>query len=225
MDQWDRDKAFRLGLVQTAEETSPPHARVDQNRYGPCLVQPKDNRDEVDPRPNQQGQPSPRPSAHIAKPESDPVAVFVQLSECEMAIDPFSMRIISQRLDHRNGVGTGLGHPGESASNIMRVFQHIPIMPTIPKSCNARLAVPLPRRVCLSKHSSNPSKSLFPRSAWERTTVGRSASIEVENALPQQVTSPMDSERPTVRYDSERRNESAWTGWANVYMLDGPNRL
>jgi hypothetical protein len=38
---------------------------------------------------------------------------------------------------------------------------------------------------------------------------GRFASIEVVQTLPQQLGSPMDAERPTVRYDAERRNESA----------------
>jgi hypothetical protein len=37
--------------------------------------------------------------------------------------------------------------------------------------------------------------------------IGRSASIEVEPTLLQHVTSPMDAERPTMRYDAERRNE------------------
>ena len=37
--------------------------------------------------------------------------------------------------------------------------------------------------------------------------LGRSASFGVEPTLLQHVTSPMDAERPTVRYDAERRNE------------------
>ena len=37
--------------------------------------------------------------------------------------------------------------------------------------------------------------------------IGRSASLGVEPTLLQHVTSPMDAERPTVRYDAERRNE------------------
>ena len=37
--------------------------------------------------------------------------------------------------------------------------------------------------------------------------IGRSASFGVEPILLQHVTSPMDAERPTMRYDAERRNE------------------
>ena len=37
--------------------------------------------------------------------------------------------------------------------------------------------------------------------------IGRSASFEVEPTLLQYVTSPMDAERPAMRYDAERRNE------------------
>jgi hypothetical protein len=38
--------------------------------------------------------------------------------------------------------------------------------------------------------------------------IGRSASFAVEPTLLQHVTSPMDAERPTMRYDAERCNEA-----------------
>ena len=47
---------FRLRFGQAADEVPAAHARVDQDRYGPGLVQPEDQRNKVDPRTNQQGQ-------------------------------------------------------------------------------------------------------------------------------------------------------------------------
>ena len=47
------------------------------------------------------------------------------------------------------------------------------------------------------------AKSSFPRSAWERTA--SDAPRLLRRNRP--VISPMDAERPTMRYDAERRNE------------------
>ena len=56
MYQRNGHEPFRLGLGQAADEVPAAHARVDQNRHGPGLVKREDQRDEVDPRPHQQGQ-------------------------------------------------------------------------------------------------------------------------------------------------------------------------
>ena len=50
-------------------------------------------------------------------------------------------------------------------------------------------------------------KVLVPTLRVGTPRIGRSASFGVEPTLLQHVTSPMDAERPTMRYDAERRNE------------------
>jgi len=50
-------------------------------------------------------------------------------------------------------------------------------------------------------------KVLVPTLRVGTPRIGRSASFGVEPTLLQQVMLPMDAERPTMRYDAERRNE------------------
>ena len=105
----------------------------------PALYFTENQRNEVDSRPNQQRQPSARPVAQSRSPRRDSITVVVQLAEGDVAIEPLSLRIVAQRLDHGDGIGPGLGHLGKPAADIVRFVQHITIMASRRKSCNARL--------------------------------------------------------------------------------------
>ena len=95
---------------QAANEIAAAHAGVDQDGHGPGLEQGEDQRDEVDARPDQQGQPRTRRNAHRPQPCGDPVAVLVQLAEREVPVAAFSLPVVPQRLDHGNRLRHGLGH-------------------------------------------------------------------------------------------------------------------
>ena len=60
LDHRDGHETFGLGLGQAADQVAPAHAGIDQNRYGAGLEHGEHQGDEIDPRPNQQGQPRAR---------------------------------------------------------------------------------------------------------------------------------------------------------------------
>ena len=126
MNQRDRHKTFRLGLGQTADEVPPSHAGVDQNRHRGGLEQAENQCDEVDARPNQQGQPRARPRAHVAQPSGDPIAILVELAEGDVPVASLAAGVVVQRLDHGHRVRPGLGHRGEPAGDVVRTVHHRP---------------------------------------------------------------------------------------------------
>ena len=80
------DEPLRLGLGKAADQVPPTHARVDEDHDRPHLEHRKDQRDEIDARPHQQGQSRARPDPQAAKPRGDPVAILIQLAKRYLAI-------------------------------------------------------------------------------------------------------------------------------------------
>ena len=106
----NRNETFRLGLGQAADQIPPAHARVDQDRHRARLEQPEDQRDEVDARPNQQGQPRAGQRADAVEPSGDTVAVVVELAEGDVPVPPLALGVVTQRLGDSDRVGHGLSY-------------------------------------------------------------------------------------------------------------------
>ena len=73
----------------------------------PDLNSPRTTATKSMPRPTS-GQPRTGRGADHVQTAGDPVAVVVKLAKGDVAIEPLSLRIISQRLDHGDGVGPRL---------------------------------------------------------------------------------------------------------------------
>ena len=92
----------------------------------PALNSRKHQRNEIDARADQQGQPRAGRDAQRLQSAGDPVAVLVQLAERHMPVAPLALGVVSQRLDHGDGLGPGLGHLGEPPGDVQMKYPSCP---------------------------------------------------------------------------------------------------
>ena len=117
----NRHETLRLGLGQAPDQVPSPHARVDQDRHRPRLEQGEHQGDEIDTRPDQQGQPRALLCAQAPQSPGDPVAVMVEFPERDLPIAPLPVRPVPQRLHHRNCIRHGLGRCRQPGRNVNRI--------------------------------------------------------------------------------------------------------
>ena len=118
MNQGNGDKALRPGLGQAADQVSPAHARINQDRHRPGLEDGEHQGHEIDARPHQQGQPGPGARPVARKPAGEAVALLVELAKADLPITPLARAVAAQRLDHGDPLWHFAGHVGQPGSDI-----------------------------------------------------------------------------------------------------------